>query len=124
MRFLLDENLSFRVCAYLNAVEHDAVHVKDVGLAGADDSLVLSYACEHERVLVSCDHDFVHMLFASGDQAPSILLTREVETLSSAELGDLIVAALSPDLEDFLTKGAIATLTQKRVRVRPLPLRQ
>jgi hypothetical protein len=30
MRFLLDENVSYRVCSHLKAAGHDAVHVSEI----------------------------------------------------------------------------------------------
>lgn len=77
-------------------------------------------------VTVGCwcpDHDFVQMLFASGETRPSVILTREVDTLTSAQIAELLIAALSPELDDLLAAGAIAALTPRRVSVRPLPLR-
>lgn len=124
MKFLLDENLSYRICAHLKAAGHDAVHVNEIGLAGADDDTVINTARGENRVLISCDHDFVHLLFASGGSRPSLLLTREVNNLRSAQLAALVLAAMSPELQELLTNGAIATLTPDRVRVRPLPLRK
>jgi hypothetical protein len=50
-------------------------------------------------------------------------LVREVEVLRSAELAELLLAALAAGLEAPLIAGAIATLTPDRVRFRPLPLR-
>jgi predicted nuclease of predicted toxin-antitoxin system len=35
MRFLIDENVSPRVAALLRGAAHDAVHVRDLGLASA-----------------------------------------------------------------------------------------
>jgi len=43
--------------------------------------------------------------------------------MRSAELARHILAALSVELDEMLTGGAIATLTLDRVRVRTLPLR-
>lgn len=123
MKFLVDENVSHRICAALASAGHDAVHVSEIGLSSTDDELIVERAAAAERVIVSCDHDFVQILYASGRSKPSLLLTRDVDTLRSAELAALIIAALSPELEVFLTAGAIATLTPDRVRVRPLPLR-
>jgi len=37
MRFLLDENVSYRVAAHLKAAGHDAVHVGEIGLTSTDD---------------------------------------------------------------------------------------
>jgi predicted nuclease of predicted toxin-antitoxin system len=123
MRFLLDENVSHRVASHLKAAGHDAVHVSEIGLTSTDDSVILDRARDEDRVLVSCDHDFVQMLFASGDTSPSLILVREIEILSSAEMASLLVQALATELTDLLPAGAIATLTPDRVRVRPLPLR-
>jgi predicted nuclease of predicted toxin-antitoxin system len=123
MRFLLDENVSYRVTPHLKAAGHDAVHVSEIGLTSTDDSVILVRARDEERVIVTGDHDFVQMLFASGDMRPSLVLVREVETLTSAELAALLRAALSAELEEALTAGAVAVLTPDRVRVRPLPLR-
>jgi predicted nuclease of predicted toxin-antitoxin system len=123
MKFLLDENVSYRVAPHLKVAGHDVVHVGDIGLTSADDSVILARAREDRRVIVSGDHDFVQMLFASGDVQPSLVLVREVEFLTSAQLAELLLAALSAGLEEPLAEGAVAVLTPDRVRVRPLPLR-
>jgi predicted nuclease of predicted toxin-antitoxin system len=123
MRFLLDENVSHRVASHLKAAGHDAVHVSEVGLTSTDDMVILARARDEDRVLVSGDHDFVQMLFASGDTRPSLVLVREIEALPSAEIAALLLAALGAGLAELLPGGAIATLTPTRVRVRPLPLR-
>jgi predicted nuclease of predicted toxin-antitoxin system len=94
-------------------------------IACTDDLVILARAGDEGRVLVSGDHDFVQMLFASGATYPypSLVLVREVESISSADLAVLLLAALSIGLADLLPAGAIATLTPDRARVRPLPLR-
>jgi predicted nuclease of predicted toxin-antitoxin system len=123
MRFLLDENVSYRVASHLKAAGHDAVHVSEIGLTSTSDAVILARACDEGRVLVSSDHDFVQMLFASGDARPSLVLVREIEALPSAELAALLLAALAAGLSEPLSSGAIATLTPSRARYRPLPLR-
>jgi predicted nuclease of predicted toxin-antitoxin system len=123
MKFLLDENVSYRVASYLKAAGHDAVHVGEIGLTSTDDAVILVRARDDGRVLVSGDHDFVQMLFASGDTQPSLVLVRSVEVLHSAELAALLLAALSAGMQEALAEGAVAVLTPDRVRIRPLPLR-
>jgi predicted nuclease of predicted toxin-antitoxin system len=123
MRFLLDENVSYRVAGHLKAAGHDAVHVSELGLTSADDAMILARAQVEGWVLVTADHDFVQMLFASGDISPSLVLVRDVETLRAAELAVLITDALAAGMTELLAGGAIASLTPDRVRVRPLPLR-
>ena len=123
MRFLLDENVSYRVCPPLKTAGHDAVHVGEIGLTSTDDQVILDRARSQDRVLISGDHDFVQLLFSSGDIRPSLILVREVDALPSAALAELLLAALPGQLTELLLAGAIATLTPDRVRVRPLPLR-
>lgn len=74
-------------------------------------------------MLVSCDHDFVQPLLASGDIQPSVTLVREADALPSAERAALLLTARPGQLTELLRTGAIATLTPDRVRDRPLPLR-
>jgi predicted nuclease of predicted toxin-antitoxin system len=123
MKFLLDENVSYRVASHLKAAGHDAVHVGEIALTSTDDAVILVRARDDGRVLVSGDHDFVQMLFASGDTQPSLVLVRSVEALPSAELAALLFAALSAGMKEALADGAVAVLTPDRVRIRPLPLR-
>jgi|HubBroStandDraft_1064217.scaffolds.fasta_scaffold824176_1 predicted nuclease of predicted toxin-antitoxin system len=46
MRFLLDENVSFRVAGHLKVAGLDAVHVSDVGLTSSDDAVIRT---QHHR---------------------------------------------------------------------------
>jgi hypothetical protein len=93
--------------------------------ARTDDLVVLARAGDGGRVLVSGDHGLVQMLFASGATYPypSLVLVSEVESMSSADLAVLLLAAPSTGLADLLPADAIATLTPDRARVWPLPLR-
>jgi predicted nuclease of predicted toxin-antitoxin system len=97
------------------------VHVAEIGLTSTDDQVILDRARNEDRTLVSCDHDFVQILFASGDtpalghlgprsRHPDIGRTR-------------LLAALPGQLTELLLAGGIATVTPGQVRVRPLPLR-
>ena len=52
MKFLLDENLSPLHAKTLRALGHDAVSVVELGLSGADDSVVRDAAIKQERILV------------------------------------------------------------------------
>lgn len=63
MRFLVDEMFAADVARQLVAAGHDAVHVQQLGLAGAEDSVVLARAAEGDRVVVTENAaDFVPLL--------------------------------------------------------------
>ncbi len=54
MRFLLDEMFPRDAATVLrDAFDHDALHVGEVGLAGADDAAVATFARAEHRAVVS-----------------------------------------------------------------------
>lgn len=53
MRFLVDENLSPVIATGLREAGHGAAHARDLGLAGASDSVVLERVHRADRVVVS-----------------------------------------------------------------------
>ena len=53
MRFLIDENLSPRICPLLSADAHHATHVRDHGMAGASDPEVLAKAAADGLTLLT-----------------------------------------------------------------------
>ena len=124
MRFLLDENLSPKICTLLAAAGHDAVHVRDRGLTGASDGAVLTDAAEQGRVVVTADRaDFGRELAGSGDRRPSVLLLRQLARVVRAEdVARLILANLTSEVIDALDSGAFVVLTPTAVRIRFLPI--
>lgn len=58
MRVLLDADLPYRAKAPFLARQHDAMHVRDVGLSTAADRVIYHYAVAHRRLLVSRDLGF------------------------------------------------------------------
>jgi predicted nuclease of predicted toxin-antitoxin system len=122
VRFLLDENLSPLVCGPLIASGHEAVHVRDLGLSGAPDRVVLERADQDGRVVISSDTDFGQLLARSGASAPSVIMFRREEHRRAAAQASLILANLEQVQAD-LEAGAIVVLQATRVRVRRLPVR-
>lgn len=66
MRLLLDANLSPRIATVLGEAGHDVVHVFDIGLADAVDTVILEHAAAERRVVVSSDTDFGALLHANA----------------------------------------------------------
>lgn len=107
--------------AGLIAAGHDAVHVRDLGLAAASDPMVMATATAQHRVLVSGDTDFGTLLYESGSHAPSLVLfRREIGRRPEQQLRVLL--ANLPQFRSDLDKGALVVIEDARVRVRPLPL--
>ncbi|GFZ97552.1 DUF5615 family PIN-like protein [Nesterenkonia alkaliphila] len=74
------------------------------------------------RVLISADTDFGELLARSGDVLPSVVLLRRAGK-APEEQSELLVNNL-PVIEPELKDGAFATITEDRIRIRPLPLRR
>jgi predicted nuclease of predicted toxin-antitoxin system len=122
MRFLIDENVSWRVAELLTKSGHDAVHVRDLDAEGTDDTNVLALAARDDRIIVSADTDFGALLAHSRATRPSIILVRALIDRRPPELAGVIAANLDT-IREHLDAGAIAAFTQDGIRVRPLPLR-
>ena len=75
MRFLVDAQLPPALARWLSSAGHHAEHVADIGLAGARDSEIGTYALSAGAVIVSKDEDFAlrKVLYRNG---PSIVWIR------------------------------------------------
>lgn len=121
MRLLIDENLAPRIASLLDDAGHDAVHVRDLGAAGAPDTRVMDLALADGRTIVSADTDFGALLASTGATGPSVILVREVVGHRPTDLVGLLLVCIE-QLEDQLAAGAMIALTTTGARVRRLPL--
>ena len=106
--------------AHLRAAGHDAIHLADLGMQRAADHEVLAMAAAERRIVLTFDLDFGHILAASGDRTPSVVILR----LSSArpDRVNVHVEAVVRDLAEALQAGAIVVVEDGRRRVRRLPV--
>lgn len=123
MKLLLDANLSPEVGRRLKEAGHDAIHVGNIGLLTAADPEILQAAAQEERILLTADSDFGALLALGSLASPSVVLLRSADHLRPFEQAELIVANL-PLIAEDLERGAIASLTRDRLRVRELPVAQ
>lgn len=120
MRFLIDNSLSPWMVAQLVSAGHDALHVRDVGLAAADDATIFAAAAEGDRVLLAQDTDFAAILSLRQEVKPSVLLFR-CRTRTPSGLLTLLTANL-PTIAHALDCGAIVVFDDSRIRVRLVPV--
>ena len=97
MKLLFDQNLSPHLPRYLIKEFPNSLHVRDVGLACADDWAVWSYAKDNDLVIVSKDSDFHQMSFTFG--APPKVVWIQSGNCSTEYILDKLKASRSSILE-------------------------
>ncbi|AXE39515.1 DUF5615 family PIN-like protein [Acidipropionibacterium virtanenii] len=122
MKLLLDQNLSPTICVHLTEAGIESVHVRQIGLRDAPDEAILDHARREGLVVVSQDSDFTNLLAYQAASKPSLILLRIPDAVTAAEVAAVLIGNLSA-MATLLEDGAIASLTQDRIRVRRLPLR-
>ena len=84
MKLLLDQNLAPKLVARLADLFPGSQHVRDVGLAMADDRAVWDYARAGGLAIVSKDADFRQLSFLYG--SPPKVVWLRVGNRSTAEI--------------------------------------
>ena len=120
MKLLLDQGLPRSAVGHLQDLGHTAEHVGDLGMAKATDEEILKAAIEREAVVVTLDSDFHALLAASNAEKPSVIRIR-IEGLQGdglAKIVEQVIQVAGSELE----AGAVASVTERHVRVRSLPI--
>ncbi len=66
MKFLLDQDVYAVTARFLISLGHDVVLVSGIGMSEAEDEDLLKVAQEQERIFVTRDRDFGHLVFVKG----------------------------------------------------------
>ena len=113
---LFDENLSPQLPRLVAALFPGAVHVRDVGLARADDSAVWDYARTHGLGIVTKDDDFRQRSFLHGAPPKVIWVhlgncrTADVVALLNARVA-VVTAVLSDPTSSLLVVQPVSART-------------
>lgn len=121
IKFLLDQGLPRSTVAHLEAAGITAEHVGDLGLATASDATILSTGRTREAIIVTLDSDFHALLASSEATSPSVIRIR-LEGLKGEDVARIICQVIEA-IEDDLLAGSAATVTNRRLAVRRLPLK-
>jgi predicted nuclease of predicted toxin-antitoxin system len=122
MRFVIDMNLSPGWVHFLEQEHFEAIHWSDVGPGTASDEDVMSWAGEHDCVVITADLDFGSILAATGGQKPSVIQLRGDRMMPST-IGNVLLDCIRT-VQEELASGALISLDTGRARLRILPLRR
>jgi predicted nuclease of predicted toxin-antitoxin system len=121
MRFLIDNALSPVVAEGLRQADHDAIHVRDLGLTAADDETIFEHADRDQRVIISADTDFGTILAMRNVARPSVILFRGATPRNPIGQVKLLLANLR-EIAPSVERGAVVVLEPQRIRIRTLPM--
>jgi predicted nuclease of predicted toxin-antitoxin system len=121
VKLLVDMNLSPGWIDRLARHGFEAVHWSTIGAATAPDFEIITWADEHDFVLITNDLDFSAILAASAGASPSVVQIRTQDLLSD-EAVSTVVTALEAHRED-IERGALLSIDESGRRVRMLPLK-
>ncbi len=120
MRFIVDNAVSPSLARGLAAQGHDAIHVRDIGMASASDEEIFELAAQQDRIIISADTDFGTLLAFRLSSKPSFILFRQTDKRPASQLRMLLthLSQLEKDLED----GCVVVFDDQRIRIRTLPI--
>ena len=120
LRFLIDMNLPSKTVTNLQQQDWDVRRVSQVLPMDAEDSEILEFARQQNRVIITQDLDFSALLALGGYEKPSLITFRlsvpDSETITRKLLD------IMPHIEDRLAEGCAVTIDDRRVGVRHLPI--
>lgn len=120
MRFLADMGISPKTVAFLNKLEHEAIHLHSKGLDRLPDPDILSKARQEERILLTHDLDFGELVAASGVTLPSVIIFR-LRNMHPDRVNQYLQEIISQH-QVSLEQRVVMSVTERQVRVRHLPI--
>jgi predicted nuclease of predicted toxin-antitoxin system len=120
MRFLADMGISLDVVTWLRAEGHEVDHLTERNLHKSSDSDILELARSEDRIVLTHDLDFGYLLAVSRSRLPSVIIFRLANMRPSNVIAHLHLALARH--HDALGVGAILSVSERRIRVRHLPL--
>lgn len=120
MKLLLDQGLPRSTLNFLEEEGISAIHVGDIGMALADDHLILEKAESDGMTVVTLDSDF-HILMALRKAIKPSVIRIRIEGLKGKQLADLLQFVISKcNME--INKGALITVKDTGIFIHLLPV--
>ena len=105
MKFLLDQDVYEATARFLIGLRHDVVRAAQIGLAQAEDEVLLRTAQQQGRLFVTRDRDFGSLVFVRALGA-GVLYLRSLAKAHNAVHGEL-ARVLNTYSQDELTRAFV-----------------
>ena len=114
MKFLLDENVEYRLSAFLKTQGHDVTAIARDYPHGLPDREVLAIAVAEGRILLTSDRDFGELVFQHGIAQSGVILLRLPAGHTDAKIDALakLLVSHADRLDQFIV------VNRRGVRVR------
>ncbi len=123
MKFLGNMGISPRTIEFLRGLNHEAIHLHEMELDTLPDSAILEQAHAEGAVLLTCDLDFGELVISGGKALPSVIIFRLRPPMRAEKVNRYLLKVLEAH-SDELARGAIISVGEGQIRVRPLPSSQ
>jgi predicted nuclease of predicted toxin-antitoxin system len=115
LRFLLDMGVSYKVADWLNDSGHDAIHLSQQGLHKMGDDLIIEKALEEDRIILTADMDFAHILTFKKSNMVSVIQFRLFD-LSPTNLIEKLAMIFEKVEGQFDQSSLIITVQEHKIR--------
>ena len=120
LKFLANMNISPLTVEDLKKLRWDIVRVAEIMDRRSKDVQILTYAREHNRVVIKQDLDFSSLLALSGYEKPSVINLR-VDNARPDFVTNRIIETVN-ELEKELGEGTVVSVDEISARYRRLPI--
>jgi predicted nuclease of predicted toxin-antitoxin system len=97
MKFLIDNNLSWRLIRLFNALGHEAFHVSSFDLAASADGAIWKQAMLLDAIILTRDADYLDLVTQSVS-GPAVIWLR-IENMRTIDVADIVSKILPQSIE-------------------------
>ncbi|MCK4397011.1 DUF5615 family PIN-like protein [candidate division WOR-3 bacterium] len=118
MEFLIDEDLPRSVGNLLRRAGHEAIDVRDIGLRGAPDSEIASYAQSHNLCLLTGDTGFADIRNYPPKEYSGIIVIYTPREATAKYILEIIEGFLKQEQLISELSGKLTIIEPGRIRIR------
>jgi len=113
--------ISYVVGNWLNKNGHDAIHLSLEGLHQLEDSAIIEKAIIDQRIILTADMDFGHMLAFNRELFVSVIQFRLVDLGPEIIIPNMGII-FNKFSNELITEHVVITVQQNKIRLKILPL--